>query len=88
VALQLATREHQCLRELAREYRQRGYEVLIEPLPAQLPEFLVSFQVDILARSAEESVVVEVRTQESLTNAPELDAIAQALHNKPSCTLS
>lgn len=50
MALQLATREHQCLRELAREYRQRGYEVLIEPLPAQLPEFLVSFQVDILAQ--------------------------------------
>jgi uncharacterized protein YutE (UPF0331/DUF86 family) len=38
----------------------------------------------MLARSAEENVIVEVRTQESLTDAPELDAVAQALHDKPS----
>jgi hypothetical protein len=84
MTLQTTEREHQRLREVAREYRQRGYEVLIEPRPDQLPEFLAPFRVDLLARSTEENVIVEVRTQESLTDTPELDAIAQALHNKPS----
>jgi hypothetical protein len=84
MTLQRTANEHQRLREVAREYRNRGYEVLVEPRPDQLPTFLASFRVDILARSAEENVIVEVRTQESLANAPELDLIAQALHNKPS----
>jgi len=84
MASQPTTREHQRLREVAREYRQRGYDVLIEPRADQLPKFLASFQVDMLARNSEENVIIEVRTQESLTDEPELDAIAQALHNKPS----
>ena len=83
MALQVTEREQQRLREIAREYRKRGYEVLIEPRPNQLPEFLTPFRVDMLARSAEENVIVEVRTQESLTAAPELDEIAQVLHNRP-----
>jgi hypothetical protein len=36
----------------------------------------------MLAHNNEENVVVEVRTQASLTNAPELDAIAQVLQDK------
>jgi uncharacterized protein YutE (UPF0331/DUF86 family) len=84
MTLQTIERKHQRLREVAREYRQRGYEVLIEPRSDQLPEFLAPFRVDMLARSTDENVIVEVRTQESLTDAPELDAIAQALHNQPS----
>lgn len=84
MTLHTTAREHQRLLEVAREYRQRGYDVVIEPGPDQLPDFLASFRIDMLARSTEESVVVEVRTQESLTQAPELDTIAQAIHNKPS----
>jgi hypothetical protein len=75
-------RERQRLLEIAREYRQRGYEVIIEPSRDQLPEFLAPFRLDMLARNAVENVIVEVRTQESLTHAPELDMIAQALHDK------
>lgn len=82
MTLQPTAREYQRLREIAREYRQRGYDVLIEPQPDQLPDFLARFRIDMLARSSEENVVVEVRTHETLTDAPELDAIAQALHNK------
>jgi len=78
------TREQQRLREIAREYRARGYAVLLEPPPDQLPTFLRSFRIDMLARNAEENVIVEVRTQESLTNAPELDAVARALEEQES----
>jgi hypothetical protein len=44
-------REHQRLREVAREYRQRGYEVILEPNTDQLPRFLAPFRIDMLARN-------------------------------------
>lgn len=84
MTLHSTTREHQRLLEVAREYRQRGYNVIIEPRSDQLPGFLAPFRIDMLARSAEENVIVEVRTQESLTDTPELDAVAQALQDQPS----
>jgi hypothetical protein len=83
MTLQTTEREHQRLREVAREYRQRGYEVLIEPQADQLPDFLAPFRIDLWARNGEENVVIEIRTQESLTAAPELDAIARVLHDRP-----
>ena len=84
MTLHTSTREQQRLREIAREYRQRGYDVIIEPSADQLPGFLAPFRIDMLARSAEETAIVEVRTQESLSDAPELDAVAQALQDHPS----
>ncbi|MBC8161605.1 MAG: hypothetical protein H7Z42_10345 [Roseiflexaceae bacterium] len=87
MTLQTTSRTHQRLLEIAREYRQNGYEVIIEPEAQQLPIFLAHFKVDLLARSQEENVIVEVRTQESLTNTPELDALAKALEDKSSWRL-
>jgi REase_AHJR-like len=84
MTLHTTAREHQRLLEVAREYRQRGYDVIIEPRAEQLPGFLAPFRIDMLARSAEENVIVEVRTQETLADAPQLDAVAQALHDQPS----
>jgi hypothetical protein len=83
MTLQPTIYENQRLREVAREYRKRGYEVLVEPSPTQLPSFLAPFRIDLLARNREENVVIEVRTQGSLTSAPELDAIAQVLQHRP-----
>ena len=76
--------QRQRVQEVAREYRKRGYEVIIQPSVSQLPPFLASFRIDLLVRNAEENVVIEVRTQGSLTNMPELDAIAKVLEGKPS----
>ena len=40
----------QQLQEIAAEYEAHGYEVLVEPRPEQLPEFLrVSVQILLLA---------------------------------------
>jgi hypothetical protein len=87
MTLTTTAREHQRLLEVAREYRRQGYEVTIEPQPHELPAFLASFRVDMLARNETENVIIEVRTQESLTGTPELDALAQALQDKPSWRL-
>ena len=80
---QLAAREQQRLLEVAREYREHGYEVVVGPTPEQLPRFLAAFRIDMLASKVDERVVVEVRSQDSLTGAPELDALAEAIHDQP-----
>ena len=51
----------QQLQEIAAEYESRGYDVLVEPSPEELPEFLTGFHPDLVARGPNESVVVEVK---------------------------
>ena len=84
MTLQPTVYELERLHEIAREYQEQGYEVLVQPSAEQLPAFLAPFSIDILARNDEESVVIEVRTRKSLTDASRLDAIAQVLQNRPS----
>lgn len=78
----VTNREHQRLLEIAREYRQQGYEVTLSPTHDQLPDFLAPFPLDMIAYHPKEKVIVEVRSQESMIQAPELDAIAKAVQDK------
>lgn len=48
--------------EVAEEYKQRGYKVIIEPSPKQLPEFLTTFRPDLIAENPSESVVIELKS--------------------------
>jgi len=82
MAVNLTAREQQRLDEVAHEYREQGYDVIIAPSQNQLPDFLALFRLDMVAQNDSETVIVEVRTQESLTKSPELDAIAQAIEGK------
>ena len=80
-------------RQIAEEYRQRGYEVSLEPSPASLPPFLEGYRPDIVARSSEETVVVEVtsagayrlhRSPDSGSSPHErMAAIVRALREQP-----
>lgn len=74
--------KRQHIAEVAQEYQQQGYVVTVAPDSNQLPDFLSAFSIDLLARSADETVVVEVRTRASLTKAPALNAIATALEGR------
>lgn len=49
------------VQELTREYRDRGYEVTVEPGPGQLPGSLSQFRPDLVALKSDDSVVVEVK---------------------------
>ena len=80
---QTASREHQRLLEVAREYRKQGYNVIVEPDRNQLPGFLVPFRPDMIAYGEKENVVVEVRMQDTLTDLPKLNAIAEAVQDQP-----
>jgi REase_AHJR-like len=56
---------------------------LIHPSKDELPDFLSNFRIDMIARSDEEKVVVEVKSQPSLAKNDELIALASAINAQP-----
>jgi REase_AHJR-like len=70
------------IQDLAREYQDRGYQVTVEPEPRQLPEPLARFRPDLVARKANELVVVEVKPRESLPD-PRLQELAKVVRAQP-----
>lgn len=76
-------REGQRARAIAEEYRNKGYEVIEKPAPEQLPDFLVGYQPDLLARKGDEGIVVAVRARSSLAKDPRVRELAQLLQTKP-----
>jgi hypothetical protein len=77
------SREKQRARAIAEEYRSKGYEVIEEPSPAQLPDFLASYRPDLLAQRGDEAVIVEVKSRSSLAKDPQIRELARLLQTKP-----
>jgi uncharacterized protein YutE (UPF0331/DUF86 family) len=75
--------ERQRARALAEEYRRQGYEVIKEPSPAQLPDFLSGYYPDILVRRGDEAIVVAVKSRSSLAKDAQMRDLAQLLQTKP-----
>lgn len=69
------------IQEIANKYKTRGYKVLIEPSPEELPQFLKDFHPAIVAYGPQDSLVIEVRvgTQTSVSERYRelMDAIQQ-----------
>jgi uncharacterized protein YutE (UPF0331/DUF86 family) len=70
------------LQELAREYRDQGYEVTVEPEPGQLPEPLTRFRPDLVARKDDDLVVVEVKAREGLPD-QQLQDLVKVVREQP-----
>src|SRR5437016_268858 len=68
--------------KVADDYRRRGYEVIIEPKGPDVPKFLEGFQPDLIARSAGESVVVEVKVGTRTSVAERLRDIAERVNRQ------
>lgn len=75
--------ERERLLELAKEYRQKGYEVLLPPKPEDLPDFLQGYHPDLIVRRGEEKVVIEVKSRSSIASAQYLRGLSQAVEEHP-----
>ena len=73
----------QRVQELAQEYRSKGYEVISEPSPEQLPDFLGKYRPDLLVRKDSESIIVEVKTRSSLAGNLRFRELARVLDARP-----
>jgi hypothetical protein len=77
------SRERQRARAIAEEYRSRGYEVIEQPSPEQLPEFLSCYRPDLLVRRGDEATIVVVKSRSSLAKEPQIAELARLLSTKP-----
>ena len=71
------------IQSLASRYRREGYEVVVEPSEAELPEALRAFRPDLLARRGDAVVVAEVKTRrpkgEAWSKVEQLAQVARSL---------
>lgn len=77
-------REQRRIKELAREYEEKGFQVFIEPKKDLLPEFLKDYQPDLILKKGEINIVVEVKTSETIKSSEylkELSARINSLEN-------
>lgn len=80
----IETLERRRLASLAREYRERGYEVVTHPNTADLPTFLHAFEPDMVARGDGENVVVLIETKQGLRDSSrEIKNLADAVELHP-----
>jgi hypothetical protein len=69
----------QKIREIAEDYRARGYNVTIDPPPQQLPKFLKGLQPDIVASTPQDNVVIEVKTRYAIRGSDSVRRMADAV---------
>lgn len=67
------------IREVAREYRAKGFDVATQPSASQLPPALAGFRPDLLVVSETEHVVVEVQTASLARKGNALQELATAI---------
>src|SRR5437763_1996687 len=71
------------LRDVAEDYRRRGYRVIVEPSVNQLPEFLQSYHPDLIAESTDESIVVELKSSGTASEKDDWAQLAEAVRQHP-----
>jgi hypothetical protein len=78
----VVNREQERLQSIADEYRNKGYEVILQPDSSQLPEFLHPYQPDLIAQMGEETIIIEVKSRRSLAQAPWVREMARSILEK------
>jgi hypothetical protein len=68
-------REARRIRDVAREYRERGYEVFVETLPPEFKTPAGGARPDVIARNKDETVLIEVKS--GRWSPPETAALAK-----------
>ncbi|MCR9017510.1 hypothetical protein [Aquiflexum gelatinilyticum] len=64
------------IKEIAKDYESRGFEVTINPRQSKLPNFLKGFEPDIIAIGESESVVIEVKSKSHINELKRYEELA------------
>ena len=76
-------RERRKIRDLARDYTQKGYEVWEAPFPKKLPKALLGHEPDLWLVKEGRNIWVEVKTSETIGQSPHLVQLAAILRELP-----
>jgi uncharacterized protein YutE (UPF0331/DUF86 family) len=71
------------LENVAEQYRDEGYEVILRPRGKDLPDFLDRLEPDLIARNRSETVVVEIKTKGDLATDHHLRDLAAIVNAQP-----
>ena len=74
--------ERQRVQKVGQVYRDKGYDVLIEPQGDQLPDFLQAFRPDLIVHKGDEHIVVEVRVRGQVSDSPQVNELAKVVRNE------
>ena len=74
--------ERQRVQKVGQVYRDKGYDVLIEPKGDQLPDFLQAFRPDLIAHKGDEHIVVEVKMRGRVSDLPQVNELAKVVRNE------
>ncbi len=74
--------ETRALDAVAERYRARGYEVDVRPQRSTLPAFLEGYQPDLIARSATDSVILELKVGTRTAVADRLRPLAERVSHQ------
>lgn len=75
--------ERKRLERIAEDYRIQGYDAKVQPHREDLPDFLDSFEPDLIVSGQGETIVVEVKTRRELNSVPFPEPLEAALQNRP-----
>jgi hypothetical protein len=78
-----ARTEADMTRRVAEDYRAKGYDVILRPHGQQLPAPLAVFQPDIIARKGNETIIIEVKSRQSLGREPYIEPLVRAVQQVP-----
>jgi uncharacterized protein YutE (UPF0331/DUF86 family) len=70
------------INEIAKDYKSKGYEVIIEPNNSRIPNFIRNFQPDLIALSKDDNVAVEVKSSDSKTDFKSLENLANLVNSR------
>ncbi|MEB3218694.1 MAG: hypothetical protein VKN72_21005 [Nostocales cyanobacterium 94392] len=77
--------EYRRLLKLAKEYREQGYSVTINPSPEKLPKVLADCSLDLIAVNDQKVVAAKVRTRQNLScnGSEDLRKISRSVQQLP-----
>src|SRR5437764_330324 len=79
------TAQQKSLNSAAQEYESKGYRVIKEPDPSELPDFLKGFRPDLVAYGDGENVIVEAKPSDTLPRSHDLVTLADIVNAQPEC---
>ncbi|TVP64323.1 MAG: hypothetical protein EA343_05590 [Nodularia sp. (in: Bacteria)] len=78
--------ERERLLNVAQEYRQKGYQVILSPNSEEIPAFLrdYGYRPDMIVRRGDDAVVIEVKSRHSIMGGGQyLQRLAQVIEEHP-----
>lgn len=70
------------IREIVKDYENKGYIVHMNPNKSLLPNFLKNYEPDVIARKENDNVIIEVKTRNDRMNLQKFESLAKEIDKR------